>query len=81
MPSARTRGTVTGPVVTAPQSQASARTGSRAGMVAANADRPRVPARRRKMKGLSDHPWSARRMPRRAAAPTPRPTQTTSHSL
>ena len=73
-----TRGTVTGPVVTAPQSQAKPNIVLKSGLFQAYIVSPIVGNKARYIKGLSDHPFTNLIVPITAASPTPAPTISTS---
>ena len=81
IPIARTSGTVTGPVVTAPQSQANPSTLLRSGFVQKYAVKSAVGARAQNISGFKDHPYTNRNVPKIAAKPTPAPTIRTRGSV
>ena len=81
IPSDSTNGTVTGPVVTAPQSQARPRIVLRSGLLQTYIVRIIVGVSARYISGFNDQPLTNLTVPIIAANPTPAPTITTNVSL
>ena len=81
IPRDNTNGTVTGPVVTAPQSHANPKMVLRSGLVQAYRVNRMVGVNAKYIKGFSDQPFTNLIVPITAAKPTPAPTITTRVSL